>query len=292
MRKYVIPFAAATLLAQSIAFANEGIEKRFALVIGNETYTNQSVYKNLGSAITDADKMKTFLEKEAGFKVYTVKNAAKWQMEAALENFEGVLKGSPGSVGLVYYSGHGTQPSQKADNDESYLAPVDADDRVESHLPTSKIYQALQALDITTGQSTIKGGLVFLDACRSNQSPTEASQKAGRVLKSGDREIKTLEGVGSQVAFLPKNTLVGYATTSKSFANASADVSQTSIYTTNLLKTLARPNLKLVEIMNLVKDNASDSDQRNTYHTGESENDFLTSFRFISTNSTTTGWSQ
>lgn len=285
MRKYIIPFAAATLLSQSLAFADEGIEKRFALVIGNQSYSNPTVYTNLESAGKDADEMKNFLSKEAGFKVYSVKNASKRQMELALENFKQVLSDNSGSVGLVYYSGHGIQPSKKSDNDESYIAPVDANDKVESHFPTSKIYQALN-------EAGTKGNLVFLDACRSNQAPTQDGQKGGRVFKSAKGEIKAVEGVGSQVAFLPRNTLVGYATAPKEFATSGETASQASVYTTNLLKTLARPNLKLVEIMNLVKDNASDSDQKNTYHTGENVNDFLTSFRFISTNSTTTGWSQ
>lgn len=298
MRKYVIPFAAATLLAQSVAFANEGIEKRFALVIGNQIYQNKDAYSDLASAIKDADDVKDFLSKEAGFKVFSVKNATKKQMESALESFKEVLKQEvskqdafikennllekPKVISLVYYSGHGIQPKDK-ENVPTFLAPVDAISKDDSHVSTKKIYDTLASVGT-------RGNIVLLDACRSNQ-PTSEEGKKGR-LKTSQGVVEIKPGVASQVAFLPSNTLVGFATRPQEYASGGADETQKSVYTDLLLSTLKRPNLKLREVMDIVKGDSQGTDQENTYQLGETVNDFLTSFRFISTNSTTTGWSQ
>lgn len=319
MRKYIIPFAAVTLLAQGIVSANEAPEKRFALVIGNQKYDH---YSPLNSVPNDIKGMTEFLSKKAGFEIYPLENATKKQMVLALNEFkeiltEEILKQKAYAkehgtepkqvVSLVYFSGHGTLGTLDSE-EETYLVPKDAKPEVKNGEKGVDEANLLSARDIHKMLASVgtTGNLVFLDACRDQGKETpyidgESAQiveeKAGvgkifrKSLDGVNKILPAKSGIGSQKAYIAKNTLVGYATSSGNIA-IDRGKDAPSLYTFNLLENLKKPNLDLTQVVEFTKVDLQAANTRSTYHSGENDNDFLTSFRFISTNPSSSGWTQ
>lgn len=95
---------------------------RLGLVIGNANYTNPKDV--LPGARRDAETIKTALEK-VGFRVRSVHNADRRQLEAAVKEFQSALqKEGTSAIGVLYYAGHGGADPERNDN---YLLPVDVD---------------------------------------------------------------------------------------------------------------------------------------------------------------------
>ena len=137
-------------------------QKRLALVIGNERYSQLPPLRN---AVADARAMAQVLE-ELGFRVFKGENLDFRATNRLHADFEAAI--APGDTAFVFFAGHGV-----AIGAENYLLPVDMQKpgagednlvRIESH-----------AVDGLVRQVQARGALAsffVIDACRDN--PFEA----------------------------------------------------------------------------------------------------------------------
>jgi formylglycine-generating enzyme required for sulfatase activity len=147
----------AVLLASVVAPA--WAQKRMALVIGNETYTYET---KLGNPVKDAVLISRTL-RGLGFAVDERTNLTKREMTQAIAKFARESAGA--DTALVYFAGHGMQPSNGGRN---YLLPVDAnienDDALDSDgYPADRVVEQMER-----NANPAKLRLVVLDACRNN----------------------------------------------------------------------------------------------------------------------------
>lgn len=173
------------IISIPVAHANQ---ERYALVIGNAAYQNETPLVN---TLNDARDMATRLT-ALGFKVSSVENADRRQLTQDVNQFLRQVQGTD-AVALVYYSGHGLQVGG-----QNYLLPVDAHVIDELDVPTEglPVNQLLAGLD-ERGDNAVN--LIILDACRNNPF------KEARGTKSiGDRGLARV--------MAPGGTLILYAT--------------------------------------------------------------------------------
>ncbi|SKC62711.1 caspase family protein [Ohtaekwangia koreensis] len=221
--------SANTALISSIASTYKD-EKRYALVIGNSSYTNSvGILKN---PVNDATDVSTELKK-SNFEVQLLTNATYVQMREAMRKFQDKLVNGPKdqTVGLFYYAGHGVQYL-----DENYLVPVDAnvqyeDDIVRMCFPVQKMVLA------NMERSNSRMNIVILDACRNNPFPA-----ATRSVSQGLGEMKRARG-----------SFIAYATAPGSVASDGAG--RNGLYTQELLKALRKPGLTIEQVFKDVRMN-------------------------------------
>lgn len=193
--------------------------QRIALVIGNGDYTNA---RKLANPVNDATDMAKTL-KELGFEVISGTNLNLKQMTDKVREFGDTLKVS-GGVGLFYYAGHGIQA-----NNKNYLIPVEADISREDEID----FAALNFDIILRKMATANNGLniVVLDACRNNPFARSWSRS-------------TDDGGLAQVT-APTGTFIAYATSPD--RTASDGDGRNGLYTSQLLKFIKQPNVKIEE---------------------------------------------
>jgi len=219
MKKTAVFFV---LFCALLSFAfSQSQERRFALVIGNGNYVELG---KLGNPKNDAIDMAAALE-SLGFEIDLLVDAGLAEMEDSVVRLGNKLGSSPGAVGFFYYAGHGVQSGGI-----NYLIPADARVPSESFLKT-KALAAQTVMD--TLQSARNGlNLIVLDACRDN--PFGWS-------RSGSRGLSV---VGTQ----PEGSIIVYATSAGSVA-LDGD-GRNGVFTQELLKNLAIPDLEVKELFN------------------------------------------
>nr|WP_314382465.1 caspase family protein [uncultured Cardiobacterium sp.] len=199
-------------------FAAQAESARVALVIGNAAYESNA----LKNPVNDAELISDAL-KQVGFRVTTVKNANRGQMEEAIKQFGRELQ--PDSTALFYYAGHGVQHEGK-----NYLLPIGAIGSIQK--PGQIDDRAISAAYVLGAMEDSRIKLVFLDACR--DAPFTFSRSLSRGLapmsKSG-------------------GTLISYATMPGTTA-ADGD-SRNSPYARSLAKWMREP-LKIEDILKQV----------------------------------------
>ena len=196
--------------------------RRVALVIGNNAYPGTP----LRNAVNDAQAVARTL-KDLGFQVDLATDINLRAMETAVDRFVKALR--PGDVGLFYYSGHGMQI-----DGENFLIPTsfEAQDKAEAK------YQAYSAERVhdRMQQSGVRLNIMMLDACRDNPF--------GRV-RSGARGWAAMSAAGG--SFFAFATAPG-ATAADNPADGNG------LFTKHLLDALQRPNLKLSEVFDQVRE--------------------------------------
>ena len=195
------------------------VRKRTALVIGNADYTKA---RGLANPANDAADIAKTLS-DLGFNVISGVNLDLKQMNEKVREFGDQLKTS-GGVGLFYYAGHGIQVAGK-----NYLIPVDAEIPREDEID----FNALNLDLVLRKMATANNGLniVILDACRNN--PFARSWSRGED-----------EGGLAQIS-APTGTFIAYATSPD--RTASDGNGRNGLYTTELLKVIRQPGLKIEE---------------------------------------------
>ena len=127
--------------------------KRFALVIGNSSYTSAGVLPN---ARNDADLIAASLQ-AVGFETELLKDLGEEAFGAAIDRLE--KRAASLDVVAFYFAGHGIQKGG-----QNFLIPIDA--RLESEAAIERQTIALQTvMDIL---ERVPISLLFLDACRNN----------------------------------------------------------------------------------------------------------------------------
>ena len=196
------------------------VEKRVALVIGNNKYAGAALRNPVNDATAMAKKLQ-----DMGFEVMLRTDITQRQMNRAIGEFGDKL--SPGSVGLFYYAGHGMQSRGK-----NYLVPVDAEITGESSVSTESV-DVERVLDQL---SPARLAMVILDACRNNPFERRFRSGAGRGLAQIDA---------------PAGTLIAYATAPGKVALDGEG--QHGTYTEALLRAIERPGLRVEDVFKQVR---------------------------------------
>jgi formylglycine-generating enzyme required for sulfatase activity len=195
-------------------------QKRFALILANESYDN----KALTNILNDARSMSRTLE-QLGFNVTSGLDQTRSGMFSALRTFRDKL--TPGCIALVYYSGHGAQVGG-----ENYLIPVNnaglekASDLPDEAMPLGRILDAL-------GKSDGQLNLIILDACRDNPFPGAKSLGGDKGLAVVSRNVS--------------GTLIAFAASPGEVASANPS-GKNSLFTEELVKNLPKSGLRLEDV--------------------------------------------
>lgn len=216
-------------LAVTLSFAtNARAEKRVALLIGNNAY--QSVGR-LQTAINDAREVGAAL-RGLGFSVIIAENQSRRAMSEALLTFDKAIE--PGDIALFFFAGHGFEI-----RGQNYLLPTDIPEVREGQeelirdaaFPASRIIDRLQERGARTA-------VLVLDACRNN--PFD---------RAGGRGLR---GSGGLAAMTPaEGVFIMFSAGSKQIAMdrlSTTDRATNSVFTRNLIRQLAEPDLTLVQI--------------------------------------------
>lgn len=225
------------------AQANEQVQKRVALVIGNSNYKDSPLKNPVNDARDVATKLRSL-----GFDVIERNNLLSKQIGRTLSEFRSKL--TPGDIALVFYAGHGLQIKG-----ENYLPAVDADISTEEDVPNQSL-SVKQIMDVLD-ESKTRLNLVFLDACRNNPYSRSFRSAAGGLAK-----VET-----------PGGTLISYATRPGSVA---ADgQGNNGLYTSKLLQQMdsqLQIELALKQIVSDVK--AASQGQQEPWMEGSIEGNF------------------
>jgi TPR repeat protein len=227
--KALVVAALAVLLVASAQLAcaleREGAsgEKKFALVIGNGHYKSSPLKNPVNDARAMAATLQSF-----GFEVVLQENASYKDMRRAIIEFGNRLR--DGGVGVFYYAGHGLQVSG-----HNYMVPVDAVIQGDSEV-------AVEAVDVDYVLSRMETArnrlnIVILDACRDD--PYSRSFRS---------EVHGLASIDA-----PEGTLIAYATAPGKVAKDADGDGPNGLYTSELLKAMRVPGLKIEDIFKQVR---------------------------------------
>lgn len=176
-------------------------QERKALLIGNAGYTKIAALSN---PVRDVELIERAL-KAADFEVRVVRDADRASMRAAVDAFIADLQANPGSVALIYFSGHGLQSDYDADAPDkrgrihNYVLGVDFDD-------TTGVYgfaQSAMPVDGPDGFATrleasrTSQNILVIDACRNVYQPRN-------IQKRGFAPVEVMHGSDTFYIFATK----------------------------------------------------------------------------------------
>ncbi len=199
--------------------------KRTALVIGNGDYQNA---RKLVNPVNDATDMAAAL-RDVGFEVISGTDLTLKQMNDKVRQFGDTLKAN-GGVGLFYYAGHGIQVGGR-----NYLIPIDANIPREDEIDFNALNLELVLRKLDSASNGLN--IVVLDACRNN--PFARSWTRGE------------DAGGLAQISAPTGTFIAYATSPDK--TASDGEGRNGLYTSQMLKALKQPNLKIEETFKEVR---------------------------------------
>jgi len=145
---------------QGVQGSRSGLDKYYALVIGNNDYR---YLRRLETAVNDAKVIDGLLREAYGFESKLLLNATRNQILSALNEYRRGLDGSASL--LIYYAGHGYFDK---DAQVAYWIPVDAE--------TGNNVMWISAYDVTTNIKGMaaKHVLVVSDSCYSGMIARES----------------------------------------------------------------------------------------------------------------------
>jgi len=173
-------------------------EKYYALVIGNNKYSNEcsgKCWNDLKTAVNDAEAVAEVLEKRYHFDVTKLINATYIQTRKAIFNMRNKLTANENL--LIYYAGHGKLDAKE---DSGYLIPVDGEkdnnifwinnDEIIRNLKASEAKHVLVMLDSCFATSLLRGTDEDINITKVNPRSFEESQRlrARLIMTSGGNE--------------------------------------------------------------------------------------------------------
>lgn len=240
MRRWLLLLTLLLLAAPAMAQP----QRRLALVIGNQNYQHVTKLRN---TLTDARAMVQVLE-ERGFEVTKGFDLDRRDMATLIAGFMTDI--TPGSIVVVYFSGHGVQFEGA-----SLLLPVDIEDRSERYVaqdafPLPRLMDELGARN----QRDRRGlTLLIIDACRDN--PFRSFGKGPGV----QRGLEHKTGSGAMVLYAAS-------------ANQTAldrlgpdDRDPNGVFTRMLLRAIRTPGLTVHEVAQRVKADVDEAAARAGY---------------------------
>lgn len=154
MKKYLILIAAAFLCVSAI-HAQSDSDKRFALVIGNQSYKESPLSNPIADAKLIAEKLRL-----SGFDVTCKLDLTQAEMSEAVGAYASKIEEAGGNtISFFYYSGHGVQISGK-----NYMVPVDDEKITTESMAKAKCYSVDSVIDLIPSKTQV----IVLDACRNN----------------------------------------------------------------------------------------------------------------------------
>ncbi len=145
-------------------------EKRLALLIGNQGYTNE--IGPLANPHNDVALLEKAI-KRLGFEVWTVRDAGFIDMHQAVNaHVRRLREAGSNAVGLFYYAGHG-----ESNSGTNYLIPVDVRSPEEGDL-WDRSLRVSEITRILKTEAASAKHFVVLDACRNNLKLRKAGSKA------------------------------------------------------------------------------------------------------------------
>jgi hypothetical protein len=207
----------------------EKTKKRIALVVGNSGYQSGSKLQNPENDARAITQKLTGL----GFDVIERIDASQGELRAAVAQFGSRVQSQDLEVALFYYAGHGMQIAGK-----NYLLPVDISPQTETELKVLAI-SADDILDqmAVADENSQRTNIMILDACRDNPLSRSWTRSSGN---------KGLAGMSA-----PPGTLITFST--KPGFTALDGEGKNSPYTSELLKALDVPSLRLEDIFRTVR---------------------------------------
>jgi formylglycine-generating enzyme required for sulfatase activity len=165
-------FIAVTWLALVCAFGPAHAEKRVALVVGNDRYTNLPEHEQLQKAVKDAGAVSGALQ-QLGFEVMSGENLARQALVDKLDAFTQRL--SQGDTAFFFFAGHGVALSGA-----NYILPSDIPE-IEANQEVRLARAALAEHDIVSDLQGrgVRVAVVVLDACRTNPFGRPGSRSVG-----------------------------------------------------------------------------------------------------------------
>jgi hypothetical protein len=204
----------------------QAVEKRIALVIGNNAYDSLERLKN---PVSDA-KLMTRTLRDLGFDVVERTDADEKTMKRAMQEFgRRIAEAGRDTVSLFYYAGHGLEV-----NGVNYLVPIKARIQREGDVEIEAVDAGLVLRQMEDAGSRVN--FVILDACRNNP------------LSRGWRS-KTQGGLAGMEA--PMGSLIAFATSPKSVSMDGEG--ENSPYTQALAKAIQEPGLAAEAVFRQVR---------------------------------------
>ena len=227
------------------------LERRIALVIGNENYEKSPLNNPVNDAILMAQSLK-----ELDFDVTLVTNVStEDELEDIIYDF-GVKRNRDYEVGFVYYAGHAIQIEN-----ENYLLPTkeeyDSDRDVEKNgVSIQEIMKFLEA------QREDQLNFLVLDACRNNPFGNRSRSGAN---SNGLAKIST-----------PSGSLIAFSTDPG--LTAPDGDGDNSLYTNSLSKNLLEPGIPIEQVFKNVYTEVyreSNNEQSPVYESKLSGDEFI-----------------
>lgn len=230
MRRLV---AGLLLIAAGLAPQFASAQDRYALVIGNNRYTNLGADKQLAKAVNDARAVGAALEK-IGFKVIRGENLDRQGMVDSIFTFTQQIK--QGDIAVLFYAGHGV-----AISGGNYLLPSDvrpAAPGEESRVRNMAIGEADIVADIQDKKARV--AVLLLDACRDNPF------KQPGLLRSAGENAGLTRGREGEGVFAVYSAGFGQSALDSLGPN---DTSENSVFTRVLVPALGRADAHLGDIV-------------------------------------------
>lgn len=164
--------ASCLFLCMSISFTIHA-EKKVALIIGNENYSDEN-FDNLRTCINDANLINNVLS-SLGYSTNLATNCTQSDVANMLTKFDAASKGA--DVAIFFFSGHA-----KNIGGELYLVPSNT--KFKSTAQRSQFISLSDVKDIM--ESNSKLSLLFIDACRDGARTTvKGTLKSGKKSPQG-----------------------------------------------------------------------------------------------------------
>lgn len=224
-------------LATVLWFSGNAVaEKRLALVIGNDAYSNLPASQQLRKAGNDARAMaQTF--RDLGFDTLLGLNLGRSEVNLKLQEF--VNKVERGDTAAVFYAGHGVRIGG-----QNYLLPSDVP-RIKSGQEAFLKSESVR-VDTITDTLNARGAkitLLFLDACRDNPFNELTGRSVG-----GTRGLARMTPV--QGTFIMFSAGAGQQALDRV---SDSDANPNSVFTRALLPLMKQPGLEIGEMAKQVK---------------------------------------
>lgn len=210
---------ATVLLTSGVGLAQD----RWALVLGISTYDSDRI-ASLKNTLNDSRSIAASLN-DKGFKVYYLENAARGEIESAIELIE--MEQRDAEIGLLYFAGHAIQL-----DGENFILPSDLDPGRSQPLRAQAI--SINAVVTRINAMGTKSLVVILDACRNSPLPGESAS-----------------GTGLALVDAPGNTIIAYATAPGEVAFDGTGVN--SPYTAALASALDGAEADMRDVLRLVR---------------------------------------